>query len=84
VPVLTPWDIALKVSLTNLPPQTLMLTWHSVPYSTNSVFFTPTLTPPNWQLVTNFVSGSVLGNQQAFDLPRAGGYYRVRVDVPSP
>ena len=84
-PVLVPSQIALAAVLTNAPQRKVVLSWNSIPYSTNSVFFKPSLTATNWQLLTNFVLGSAGGRQRIVDpVTPVGRFYRVRVDAASP
>jgi hypothetical protein len=84
-PVLVPSEIGLAAAFTNAPQHEVVLSWSSIPYSTNSVFFKPSLTATNWQLLTNFVLGSAGGRPRIVDPVTAGGrFYRVRVDAASP
>jgi hypothetical protein len=84
-PVLVPSQVSLAAAFTNAPQREVVLSWNSIPYSTNSVFFKPSLTATNWQLLTNFVLGPVGGRQRIVDPVVAGGrFYRVRVDAVSP
>jgi hypothetical protein len=63
----------------------VVLSWSTIPFATNSVFFEPSVTADNWQLLTNFVSGAAGGRQRLVEPVGAGGqFYRVRVDVPAP
>ena len=87
-PVFVPSEVGLAAALTNLPQRAVVLSWNSIPYATNSVFFTTNATPANWQLLTNpflnnpFVLGPAGGRQQVVDPVGAGGrFYRVRVDA---
>ena len=84
-PVLVPSTVALTAALTNAPQRQVVLSWSSVPYSANTVFYKPSLAATNWQVLTNFVVGAAGGRQRVVDPAVAGGrYYRVRVDVASP
>jgi hypothetical protein len=83
--------VVLAAALTNLPQRSVVLTWNSIPFATNSVFFKPSLTAANWQLLTNplltnpFVLGSVGGRQRVVDPVGAGGrFYRVQVNAAVP
>ncbi len=84
-PVLVPSQIGLTVALTNTPQRAVALFWNSIPYATNSVLYAPSVTAPNWQVLTNFVLGPVGGRQRFVDPVGAGGrIYRVRVDAAGP
>jgi hypothetical protein len=90
-PVFVSSEVVLAAALTNLPQRSVVLTWNSIPFATNSVFFKPSLTVANWQLLTNpfltnpFVLGSVGGRQRVVDPVGAGGrFYRVHVDATVP
>ena len=84
-PVLVQSQVGLAAALTNAPPHEVVLSWNSIPYSTNSVLFKPSLAATNWQLLTNFVLGSAGGRQRIVDPVTAGGrFYRVRVEGASP
>jgi hypothetical protein len=84
-PVFVSSELDLAAAFTNAPPHSVLLSWNSLPYSTNHVFFKPSLTASNWQLLTNFVLGPVGGRQQVLDPVGAGGrFYHVRVDAPLP
>jgi len=84
-PVLVPSQISLAAALTNTPQRAVALSWSSIPYATNSLFFVPSVTATNWQLLTNFVLGPVGGRQRFVDPIGAGGrVYRVRVDAAGP
>jgi hypothetical protein len=84
-PVFVQSEVGLAAALTNAPPHEIVLSWNSIPYSTNSVLFKPSLTATNWQLLTNFVLGSAGGRQRIVDPVTAGGrFYRVRVEGASP
>src|ERR1039457_2267422 len=83
--------VNLTAALTNLPPRAVALSWDSSPYATNSLFFSPSLSATNWQLLTNpllsnpFVLGPMGGRQRIVDPLGAGGrFYRVRVDAAAP
>jgi hypothetical protein len=90
-PVFVSSEVVLAAALTNLPQRSVVLTWNSIPFATNSVFFKPSLTAANWQLLTNplltnpFVLGSVGGRQRVVDPVGAGGrFYRVQVNAAVP
>jgi hypothetical protein len=84
-PVFVPSELVLAAAFTNAPPHGVMLSWNSIPYSTNSVLFKPSLTATNWQLLTNFVLGSVGGRQRVLDAVGAGSrFYRVQVNAAAP
>ena len=84
-PVLVSSEVVLAAALTDLPPRAVVLSWNSIPNATNSLFFKPSVTATNWQLLTNFVSGPAGGRQRVVDPVGAGGqFYRVRVDLAAP
>ena len=84
-PVFVASAVGLAATLTNTPQRQVALSWNSIPYATNSVFYKPSLAATNWQLLTNFVLGSAGGRQRIVDPVTAGGrFYRVRVDATSP
>jgi hypothetical protein len=84
-PVFVPSQVALAAALTNQPQRSVVLSWNSIPDATNSLFFAPSVTATNWQLLTNFVLGPVGGRQRFVDPIGAGGrVYRVRVDAAGP
>jgi len=55
-PFFTPSEIDLTVVVTNLPPMTALIQWHSIPSATNQVFYATNISSPTWLLLTNFVS----------------------------
>ena len=80
-PVFVPSQVGLAAVFTNTPQPAVALSWNSIPYATNSVFFKPSLTATNWQLLTSFVLGPTGGRQRIVDPVTAGGrFYRVQVD----
>jgi hypothetical protein len=84
-PVFVPSQMNFAAVVTNAPQRAVVLSWNSVPYATNSVFFKPSVTAANWQLLTNFVLGPTGGRQRVVDPVGAGGrFYRVRVDLAAP
>jgi hypothetical protein len=89
-PVFVPSEMNLtavftNTSLTTVSSNAVVLSWNSIPFATNSVFFEPSVTGANWQLLTNFVSGPAGGRQRVLDPVDAGGrFYRVRVDLATP
>jgi hypothetical protein len=85
-PVLVPSEVALTAAFTNVPPRSVALSWFTIPYSTNFVYFKPSVTASNWQLLTSFVFNSpVAGRTRVVDpLGLGARYYSVRVDALSP
>jgi hypothetical protein len=84
-PVFVPSEVSLAAVFTNAPQRAVVLSWNSIPFATNSVFFEPSVTATNWQLLTNFVSGPAGGRQRVVDPVGASGkFYRVRVDLAAP
>jgi len=85
-PVFVPSQVGLTAARAYLPQPAVVLSWNSIPYSTNWVFYKPTLQTAQWQLLTNFVLGSAGGRQQIVQ-PSAlnsSRFYRVRVDAAMP
>jgi hypothetical protein len=85
-PVLVPSQLGLAATFTNVPPRAVALSWNTIPFSANYVYFKPSVTATNWQLLTSFVFNSpVAGRTRIVDPLGAGArYYRVRVDALSP
>jgi hypothetical protein len=89
-PVFVPSEMNLTAVFTNTSSTTVssnavVLSWNSIPFATNSVFFEPSVTATNWQLLTNFVTGPAGGRQRVVDPVGASGkFYRVRVDLAAP
>jgi hypothetical protein len=85
-PIFTADNVAFSVQLTNLPPETVLLSWQSLANSTNFLFFKSDLTATNWTVVTNFVQGPVNTRVTVADQVRASGpgFYQVRVDAAQP
>ncbi|MCX6892141.1 MAG: hypothetical protein NTX51_11535, partial [Verrucomicrobia bacterium] len=85
-PVFVSSEVGFAAAFTNLPPRVVSLSWNSIPYSTNFVFYRSPVTATNWLLLTNFVFNSpVAGRTRIIDPLGAGArYYRVRVDAQFP
>jgi hypothetical protein len=84
-PVFVPSEVALAATFTNLPQRSVVLAWNSIPHATNSLFFKPSTTATNWQLLTNYVLGPVGGRQRVVDPMGVGGrIYRVQVNAAVP
>jgi hypothetical protein len=85
-PVFVSSEVGFAATFTNLPPRVVALSWNSIPYSANFVFYKSSVTATNWQLLTNFVFNSpVAGRTRIIDPLGVGArYYRVRVDAQSP
>jgi len=89
-PVFVTSQVGLSAAFTNtsttlVRSNAVALTWNSIPFATNSVFFAPSAKGANWQLLTNFVLGPVGGRQRFVDPAKAGSrFYRVRVDAAGP
>lgn len=89
VPVLTPASLmltAMTVTETNPPGRSIVLSWNTIPLSSNYLYTSPSLSSAtNWQLVTSFLSADILGGQATVrDSIKTNGphYYRVRVLSP--
>ncbi len=65
-PFFTPGQIGLKVTTTNLPPLTAVISWNSIPAATNVVLYSTNSAGPFNQVLTNFVSPAAI--------PPAGGW----------
>ncbi len=84
-PVYVPSQIQLTAVRTNLPPAATLLSWQTIGYSTNYVYYKTSLASPNWLLLTNFVFGPYNGQAMVLDpMSPSNCYYRVRVDVRQP
>ena len=86
-PFLIPSQLGLAAALTNSPQRAVVLSWNTLPYATNSVYFKPSVTAANWQLLTNpFVDNSpVAGRTEVVDpLGEGSRYYRVSVETAQP
>ena len=59
-PFFVPSEVALALTVTNIPPLTARITWHSIPGATNYVYYTTTMGSTNWIGLTNFVSPSIV------------------------
>jgi hypothetical protein len=79
-------QVNLTVSMTNLPAITPVAHWVAPANSTNSLYYKSSMDSTNWELVTNFVQGSVGGNVTVIDNGRTNttGYYRVKVQMGAP
>jgi hypothetical protein len=84
-PIFTADNVGLALTITNLPPKTAKITWHTLANSTNSLFYNNSLASTNWLVLTNFVQGPANGVVTISD-PVQGGtrYYKVQVDAPQP
>lgn len=89
IPVLTPASLvltAIAVTETNPPGRSIVLSWNTIPLSSNYLYSSPSLlSGTNWQLVTSFLSADVLGGQATVrDVIKTNGphYYRVRALSP--
>ncbi len=75
----------LRAVLSGTPPA-VVLTWRSPGSAVNSVYAAADIASPAWELVTQFVSPSVIGTALTNRYVPAVGtdsrFYRVRVDVP--
>jgi hypothetical protein len=84
-PLFVPSQMDFTATFTNAPQRRVVLSWNSLPYATNFVFFKTNIMAANWQLLTNFVLGSTGGQQQVVDPASASArFYRLRVDAAAP
>jgi hypothetical protein len=49
-------EVNFKLTVTNKPPLTALISWQSIPAATNYVYYKTNLLSVNWQVLTNFVS----------------------------
>ena len=56
-----PQELNFALTLTNQPSRRLVLTWNTIPFATNYVYYTSSLLTNNWTLFTNFTSTSGFG-----------------------
>lgn len=89
-PIFVPSEVDFKFALTNVSSTMMaLLTWNSIPSSTNDVLYTTNFMSTNWVVVTNFVSPSAAPPPGGWPITNAiveplhmtvpHGYYRVRV-----
>lgn len=55
-PFFVPGEVNFKLTVTNKPPLTALISWQSIPASTNYVYYKTNLLSAGWQVLTNFVS----------------------------
>jgi hypothetical protein len=88
-PFFEPAQVDFIATLNNVPSLSLQLCWHSIPAATNYVLFTTNLLSPNWHVLTNFVSPSIVPPVNGWPLTNTifdvvnqhqQKYFRVRVD----
>jgi hypothetical protein len=79
-------SINAGVKFENSPAHKAILSWQAAANSTNYVYYCTNLVNPNWQLLTNFVQGSVAGSVSIGDNAKTNGavYYKIRVDPRTP
>lgn len=84
-PIFTADNLGLTLTITNLPPKSANITWHTLANSTNFLYFNTSLGSTNWLLLTNFVQGPADGVVTISD-PVQGGtrYYKVQVNAQQP
>ncbi len=80
--VMTPASLAFTAAFTNLPVRSIVLSWNTIPLSSNYLYSSSSLSLPttNWQLVTNFLSADIIGGRVTVRDPiktNAPRYYRV-------
>lgn len=81
-PIFAASTMDLSVALLSQPQAAAMVSWNSIPFSANYLYYKPSMTASNWQLLTNFVVGPSGGRVTVADPVGANGarVYRVRVD----
>jgi hypothetical protein len=82
IPVLTPASLALTATFTNRPVPMVLLSWNTIPLTSNYLYASSSLFLPqtNWQLVTQFLSSPTLGARVIMADPiktNAPRYYRL-------
>ena len=81
-PVLVSSLVLVNTSYTNSPRPSVVLSWDSIPYAANSVYYATNVKSPSWLQLTNFVTDSAGGRQRFVDPIGAGGrVYRVQVNA---
>jgi hypothetical protein len=60
-PIYIPSGMELKVAYTGSPVRAAVVSWNTYPHSSNVIFSASSPGGPNWQVVTNFMSGSMGG-----------------------
>jgi hypothetical protein len=75
-------DLALKVVAVSGTPPKAAITWRTLPYANNYLYFKSDPASTNWQLLTNFASPPLGGPVTVTDPvdPSNPRFYRVRVD----
>ena len=87
-PLFVPSQMNFTATFTNAPQNAVALSWNSIPFATNSLFYETNVTAANWQPLTNFVAGPSVGQQRVgfldYTTNAASRFYRVRVDAAAP
>ena len=85
-PIFRPQDVVLAVVITNQPSLGALISWPSVPGSTNTVFYKPAFSVASWLPLTNVVLGPFANSVRVFDPLSTNGSrcYRVQISVPKP
>src|SRR5206468_3598037 len=80
--VFGPASVALAVQLVSSPALKAQISWNTVPYAANYVYYKNSFAATNWLVLTNFVSNPVGGRVSINDpvSPAQPRFYRVRVD----
>jgi len=82
-------EVNFKLTLTNRPPLTALLTWDSIPAATNTVFSRTNLVLGNWLPLTTNISPSLvppaggwpITNTVSDPVTNSARFYRLRVDL---
>jgi hypothetical protein len=76
--------VGLRVAITNKPTRTALISWNTIPNSTNHLYFKNTYATNKWQTLTNFVYKGPAGRVTVKDPMKTASprYYRVRIDPP--
>ena len=77
-------DLNFKVAYTNHPVKAAVISWNTAPYCTNYLYYANSSTSTNWQMVTNFVTGSYGGRVNVVDPIQTPGmkFYKARLAMP--
>lgn len=78
------FNAALKVKVETAPTARSLVTWETPARATNTLFYVNQPGETNWQVLTNFVSGTSGGTASFADpFQKNGRFYKVRVDKPA-
>ena len=82
-PILRSEDLGLTVTPTNVPSAGVVISWQTVPSSSNTVLYKTSSGGTIWTVLTNFVVGPVGGTISVFDpMTSSSRFYRVELVMP--